>query len=152
MIFDTVNHLLESYQLRVHSLPLFERQEFWNIVKKYEGRIQGLEFEFITPNMANISGTLPSDLRDFAKSTNSTTNRLEVKSDADTALHVSEDNPAIQGLVDYSAEGGGNIAVKVSGLKKRKHTARTVREVELEDVEIQAPAEEVINILKQLMG
>lgn len=71
IIFDSIGEFLSKKQLKATFEPIFEVQTFWNIAKKYEGMIREVEFEIITPNMANISGVLPANLIAFAKNTNS---------------------------------------------------------------------------------
>ncbi len=151
LIFETVEPYLEKHHLRAHIEPLFEVQEFWDMIAQYEGRVQELEFEFLTPNMANISGTLPDNLKEFAKVMNSATNKLSIASDEEAALHVDQSNETVNGLVDYSAQGGGNISVRIAGIRKRQQTSRTVKEVELEDMHMEGSAAEISAALKDLM-
>lgn len=142
---------LDAIQLRVHYEPLFELKKFWDIIRRHEGRVQSLAFHFVTPNMANISGSLPEDLKNFGKETNSATNTLQITSDSESALKIESENETLQGLVNYSAEGGGNISIKVAGLKKKYNTSTTVKEIELSEVDISGPAEEVVAVLKDLL-
>lgn len=144
LVVEKISSVLDHQQLRVISDPLFEKRVFWDLVKKYKGKIQRLEFEFITPNMANISGSLPKDLKDFAKSVNSHRNSLSIESDNQSALNVSEDNNTMAGLVEYSSEGGGNVSLKISGLSKKHHTSKTVKEIEVSEIELNGTGEEVI--------
>ena len=54
--------------------------------------------------------------------------------------------------MDYSAEGGGNITVKIAGVKKNYQTSNTAKEIEALDVEMQGTAEEAVKALKALMN
>jgi len=81
--------------------------------------------------MANISGSLSQDLRQFAKEMNSVKNNLRVDADPESAIHVDESSPTLSGLVAYSSEGGGNISMKVSGIKKKYQTSKSVKTVSL---------------------
>lgn len=101
--------------------------------------------------MANISGSLSDDLKDFAKATNSARNKLKIESDPEAPLHLEEDNRTLQGLVNYSSEGGGNISLKIDGVKKIYHTSKTVKEIQLGDMEMQGNAEEVALVIKELL-
>lgn len=152
MILESVEPILSSAHLSSHFEPLFEAEHFWALVHKFEGRIQSIEFEFVTPNMANISHTLSQDLRQFAKEMNSVKNTLKVAADPESAIHVEESNPTLSGLVEYSSEGGGNITMKISGLKKKYQTSRSVKTVSLDVLEIDGPAAEVAATLKSLMS
>jgi hypothetical protein len=151
MIINAVSFQLGHHHLRAIHEPLFEKQQFWSLLHKYEGRVKSVEFEIITPNMANISGSLSDDLKDFAKATNSTRNKLKIESDPEAPLHLVEDNRTLEGLVNYSSDGGGNISLKIDGVKKTYHTSKTVKEIQVGDMEIHGSAEEVAAVLKELL-
>ncbi|MBC8798486.1 hypothetical protein H0S63_22150 [Shewanella algae] len=151
MIVNSLSPQLGHHHLRAIHEPLFEKQQFWSLLHQYEGRIKSVEFEIITPNMANISGSLSDDLKDFAKATNSARNKLKIESDPEAPLHLEESNRTLQGLVNYSSEGGGNISLKIDGVKKTYHTSKTVKEIQLGDMEIQGNAEEVASVIKELL-
>ena len=151
MIINSLSRQLSNHHLRAIHEPLFEKQQFWSLLHQYEGKIKSVEFEIITPNMANISGSLSDDLKDFAKATNSAKNKLKIESDPEAPLHLEESNRTLQGLVNYSSEGGGNISLKIDGVKKTYHTSKTVKEIQLGDMEIQCNAEEVVSVIKELL-
>ncbi len=151
MILSALSAQLIQHHLRAIHEPLFEKKYFWSLLHEYEGKVKSVEFEIITPNMANISGSLSDDLKDFAKATNSTRNKLKIESDPEAPLHLEESNRTLQGLVDYSSEGGGNISLKIDGVKKTYHTSKTVKEIQLGDMEIQGNAEEVAAVIKDLL-
>lgn len=151
LIIETIYASLAHFHLRAIYEPIVERKVFWDIVEKYEGKIQKLEFEFITPNMANISGNLPENLKEFAKATNSVKNKLNIESDKESNLHIEKNNETISSLADYTSDGGGNVAIKVVGLSKKIHTSKTVKHVEISEMQLQGTAEEVASILKEIM-
>lgn len=62
-----------------------------------------------------------------------------------------EDNKVLQGLVNYSSEGGGNISLKIEGFNKTYHTSNTVKEITLGDVEMTGNPEQIVEILKELL-
>jgi hypothetical protein len=152
LIFDSIEPLLLKHQLTAAWEPLFEKHLFWDLIKKNEGAIQEIEFEIITPNMANISGVLPDNLKDFARQTNSVRNKISISSDPSSSLRIDKNNPTVEGLVDYSSEGGGDISIRISGLKKKIHTSRTVKEVEIDEAVLQGEPSDVANILKDLLS
>ena len=151
-IFDTADAGLRGSQLSAIWEPLFEQSVFWDLARKYEAKIREIEFEIVTPNMANISGALPENLKEFAKRTNSVRNKLAIASDPAAALTINEDDATLRGLVDYSAKGGGDIAIRITGMKKRIHTSKSVREVEISEVELQGDPQQVGEALRALMA
>lgn len=152
LILGSVESHLAKQQLRIHWEPLFEKKIFWDIVNRYEGKIQEIQFEIITPNMANISGYLPEDLKEFAKQTNSSINKINIESDPSSSLKIEPANRTINGLVEYSSEGGGDISVKIVGAKKKIHTSRTVKEIELEELQLHGTSDEVAEIIKGILS
>lgn len=151
MIISAISSQLAHHHLRAIHEPLFEKQQFWSLLHQYEGRVRSVEFELITPNMANISGSLSDDLKEFAKTTNSAKNKLKIESDPEAPLHLEESNKTLQGLVNYSSEGGGNISLKIDGVKKVYNTSKSVREIQLGEMEIQGNAQEVAAVIKELL-
>ncbi|WP_417843392.1 hypothetical protein [Thalassospira sp.] len=151
LIFDKVNIGLVRKGLRVIYEPMFKKEVFWSYIEKYSDRVKLVDFELVTPNMANISGVLPDDLKNFAKETNATKTNLKLESDPESHLKLDSDNKTLSGLVDYSSEGGGNISVKISGMKRRLQTAKSVKEIELADIEVEGNPEDVTRLLKDLM-
>lgn len=151
MLISGVSKQLTKHHLRAIEEPLFEKRKFWAIIEKHQGKIKSVEFEIITPNMANISGTLPDDLRNFAKGTNTTRSNLKISSDPEAPLHLEESNDTLRGLVEYSSEGGGNISLKIDGIKKKYHTSNTVKEIQIGETEIQGTAEELVKVLKEML-
>jgi len=151
MILGKLSAYILRYHLRAVHEPLFEKNRFWSILNKYQNRVKSVEFEIITPNMANISGTLPEELKEFAKQTNSTRNKLKIESDPEAPLHLVEDNKALKGLVHYSSEGGGNISLKIDGVKKIYHTSNTVKEISLGEVEMSGDASGIVEALKEIL-
>lgn len=151
LILGKLSNQLGHNHLRAIHEPLFEKRQFWAILSQYQGKIKSVEFEIVTPNMANISGTLPDDLKEFAKQTNSTKNKLKIESDPEAPLHLEESNSVLQGLVNYSSEGGGNISVKIDGIKKKYQTSNKVKEISLGEVEMQGGAEQIVHALRELL-
>lgn len=151
LILEKLSTQLSHSQLRAFHEPLFEKKQFWSLLKQHRGKIKSVEFELITPNMANISSSLSDDLKTFAKCTNSTKNQLKIESEPDSCLHLDEDNASLKGLVDYSSEGGGNISIKIEGIKKKHQTSRTVKEVYVSEIELSGGEHTISNILKEIL-
>lgn len=150
-ILGKLSNYLVQHHLRPIYEPLFEKKQFWSILDQYKGKVKSVEFEIVTPNMANISGTLPEELKEFAKQTNSIKNKIKIESDPEASLHLEKENLALNGLVNYSSEGGGNISLKIEGIKKIYHTSKTVKEVTLGETQIQGNAEQIVEALKELL-
>jgi hypothetical protein len=151
LVFDSIEPILAKNQLTALYEPLFEKKVFWDLVEKHQGKIQEVDFELITPNMANISGVLPENLKQFAKRTNAVKSHVSIASDGASALRIDATDPVVNALVDYSSEGGGDISIRLAGLKKKLHTSRTVREINVDEAILQGSPEDVSALLRELL-
>lgn len=152
LIFESITPVLQKHQLTAIWEPLFEEHVFWDLVKMHEGQIQEVEFEIVTPNMANISGVLPDNLKDFARETNSVRNKILIKADPSSALKIDDTSATVKGLVEYSSKGGGDISLKVNRLRKKIHTSTAVKEIEIDDLALQGEPAEVAKLLQELLN
>ncbi|SMO61674.1 hypothetical protein [Gracilimonas mengyeensis] len=149
---ENVNRVLERYNLVCLIEPLFEENSFWAVVDEYQERIVAVEFELITPNLANISGKLSDELKDFAKATNSQKTNMKIQSDKSSHLDIQEENKNIDGLVDYSSEGGGDIKFRIKNLKKMISLGESVKTIEIDDIYISGiNSKEITDLLKDLL-
>jgi hypothetical protein len=133
-IQDTIDVKLKSYNLSMLSEPLFDRKEFWNLVRKYPKQIKQLTFELISPNMANISRNLDINLRQVYEDTNTQKTKIELNADKESYLDIKESSKFINSLVDYSSEGGGNIQIRVGTMHKKLHTAESPTEFSVDEL------------------
>lgn len=147
IVADSLAPYLAHAQLTAVWEPLFETAVFWEIVERYKARIQEVDFEIVTPNMANLSKELPENLKELAKRTNSVKNRIGLQAAPSSYLALDDKDASINALVDYASKGGGNISLKISGLKAKIHTANTVKEVEIDEVSVDGPVERLVATL-----
>jgi hypothetical protein len=142
---------LDKIGLSLQIEPLFNEAYFWSLVDQYNNRITWVEFEFVTPNMAYISKTLASTLKSLGKDTNAVKEQLTLRSDPSSSLDISQNNPTIQGLVEYTSQGAGDIKLKIKGIRKRFQTSNARREVHLSGVEITADAKDIVEIIREAL-
>jgi len=147
LITKITSKSLKANHLRLHHSSITEKNEFWEIIRKNRKKIRLIEFEFITPNMANISGSLSEDLKNFAKTTNSAKNKLSIESDEDSGLSIEEENKTLQGMIDYSSQGGGEISIRIKGLKKKYKTGKKPKKVTIDEIEIKGNPENFAKFL-----
>lgn len=113
---ERLNRILEIHNLNVHINPIYDRKIFWDFIKGKS--IKKLEFNLITPNMANISRVVSDDMKTLAKSSNTARTDLRLNASDNSHLIIEPDNPMINDLVEYSSQGGGNIKVQCTGAKR----------------------------------
>lgn len=134
-IVEAVNQQLKPHQLQVLAEPMFEKHVFWDLMRRYEGKVQQVGFEIITPNMSNISHCLSEDLKALAKATNTTKTNLELNAGPDSVLEIKADDPNVEGLVEYASKGGGDIKIRATGMRRSVHTSKSIQEVSIDEVE-----------------
>lgn len=122
-IQDTLNEMLGEYGITMFTEPLYDKQDFWKIIKLYPQQIKQLTFDLISPNLPEISKNLQLDLRGLNHDTNTIRTKLELNAEKEGYLDIKESSKYINSLVDYSADGGGNIQFRVAGKRKPLHTA-----------------------------
>ncbi len=142
---------LESNHLRAIFAPIFNEHYFWELVAAHENQIKEIHFELVTPNMANISNVLPDELKDFAKNVNAVRTDLRLKADDASALDIDKSDTALQGLVEYASEGGGDIALRIKGFRKKVHTSTSRKDIVIGELELSTAPDVLVQILRDLM-
>lgn len=137
LLHDNFNKHLKRYYLSIYFEPIYETHYFWDLVDKYQNKITQAGFELISPNMSNISGGLKLDLGALNRTSNTKTTRLQLNSDDGASLTLSKNDELISGLVDYSSRGGGDISLRVKGLRKKVHTSSGINEVDIDELQIE---------------
>ena len=131
-----INRILQRYQLQSYFEPLFEKNEFWQLISEHPTQLLEAKFELISPNLANISAGLNLDLGQLHKNTNTKKTTLELQSDKNGSLTISKEDGFISSLVDYASEGGGNIVLKIRGLRRRIQTSKSVTETTIDELDV----------------
>jgi len=142
---------LDRIGLSLQVEPLFDESYFWSLVTQYNNKITSVEFEFITPNMANISKSLADTLKSLGKETNAVREQLTLRSDPSSSLDLDKGNNTIHGLVEYTSQGAGDIKLKIKGIRKRFQTSNSRREVHLSGIEITAEPDKIIEIIREAL-
>lgn len=151
LLMKSLDEPLARHQLVSSVEPLIEKRVFWDLIEKHKGKIKKVEFELVTPNMASISKALPEDLRAFAKKTNAVKSTLAIEADPMSSLVLDKSDPTTDGLAAYTSDGGGSVSITLSGVKKKINTSNEVKEIEIGDAKLEGSAEDIANILKELM-
>lgn len=151
IIVRGTRHALDRIGLSLQIEPLFNEAYFWDLVNEYPNKITWVEFEFITPNMSNISKTLADTLKSLGKETNAVREQLALRADPASSLDISQQNTTIQGLVEYTSQGAGDIKLKIKGIRKRFQTSDSRREIHLSGIEITAGANEIAEIIREAL-
>ena len=151
MIIQVMQKFLLDKHLIIKSESLFDKNDFWSIIDMHSKKVSRVKFILITPNMANISGALSKELKDFFKSTNSIENTLEINATKESILHLERNNHLVQNVVDYASEGGGSAQIKIKGIRKTFSTTDKIKAIEFDEMDITNPNEEMVKIIKGIL-
>lgn len=143
---------LGKYGLNIEIESLFDKSEFWDTVKQHKHEIKRIQFEFIKPNLANISGSLDKSIKALQNKVNGHKSKLEFEAPTNGVLeNINKNNKQINGLVDYSSEGGGNIKMKIKGLKKLYNTESSNVSVEINELDLEGSHDQLIKLYREIM-
>ncbi|MDP4207275.1 MAG: hypothetical protein Q8928_00545 [Bacteroidota bacterium] len=134
IIQKTIDPKIKKSNLSFFVEPLFDKQEFWNLIKKYPKQVKQVTFNLISPNLANISKNLKLDLKSLYEDTNTLKTKVELNADEESYLDIKENSTFVNSLVDYSADGGGNIQMRVKGIRKALHTAQSPSDFNVDEL------------------
>jgi hypothetical protein len=148
----TLNGPLAEYGLTIQIQEQFAKNNFWEIIDRYRGRVKRVRFEMVSPNMANISHVLKVDLRQLNRDSNSQRTSIELQAVDGASLELSPNNPLIAGCVEYASLGGGDIAIKVTGLKKEIRTSTSVSTVAIDNLEMALPKKDALDALTRILN
>src|SRR5690606_15507958 len=152
LLIKVLNRELKKFGLNIEIEKLFDVKDFWFYVKQYENQIKKIEFEFIKPNLANISKTIPNAFRKLQDKTNA--HKAKVSFEAPQHGHlekINKSNKEINGIVDYSAEGGGNIKIKVKSLTKQINTAEKPVILQIKELDLEGAPDQLIKVYKEII-
>lgn len=149
-LVTNLQDILLTYQLHIEIEALFETQAFWSLVEQHKGKITSLTFELVSPNMPNISKSLEIDLAQINAETNSHRTDVRLNSGSGSVLEIKKDNKIVNSLVDYASAGGGDIVMRVRGLKKSIRTSKSLREIEVDELVLNKPTPALLEFLAEL--
>lgn len=142
---------LGTYGLSVEIREIFEKNNFWELIKEYKNNITKIRFEMIAPNMANISKVLTIDLKQLNRDSNCHKANIELEAPDNSHLEINENNDLINSCVDYSSEGGGDIALKINGFRHQIKTSTSIRTIEIDELSVQNPSLDLLNSLSEFL-
>ncbi|HMJ68172.1 MAG TPA: hypothetical protein VK508_04730 [Cyclobacteriaceae bacterium] len=122
----TLNERLKPHKLALSIKLEIEQSEFWQLVKKYEGKITEIEFNLLYPNLPKSHSVISEELEAVFKSINSPEGSVKFKSENGQALtNLVESNQQINSLNTAASLQGMPIVIKVKQEKGKKKTGKS---------------------------
>jgi len=122
-------------------------------VGKHKKEITYINFEFIKPNLADISKSLPEVFKNFSDNVNSHKSNISIKApEKGTLENISKKNTEVKGLVDYTSNGAGSIKLKVKNIRKQLNTKENPIILQVRELDIEGPSEQVIKLYQSIVN
>jgi len=140
---------MSEYRLSLYIEQTFNENEFWDTIKFYEDRgITAIKFEFIKPNISDISGQIKKVLNVVGNDLNGHMINVDVTAPANGHLeNIKEGNPIIESFLSYNKEGGGKPPlIKVKGIRSNIKTIKSEKTFEID--EFNGSSEDLIELFK----
>jgi hypothetical protein len=146
------NRDLKTYRLNIEIEQLFSAVNFWEYVNKHNDQITLINFQFVKPNLAQISKSLPEVFKAFSDDVNGHKSQIIVKApEKGTLTNINENNSNICGLVNYTSEGGGSIKLKIKSVRKQFNSKENPSTVQIREIEMEGSAEQVFKLYKNIV-
>lgn len=151
IIEKAIDKSLNEFNLRFYPHPKYEERILWEMLNKFEGRIEKLQFEFSKPNLARVNQNISEELKEASKMLNSSKTKIEFNAPDNQVLeNLNQDNKQLVDLVKTSSEGAGPAKIKLKGLRSWETTANSVKSIELDSLEIEADENTIRTFALQL--
>ncbi len=147
----SLTNFLRSINLAIYVEPIYRTSDFWHIIDTYPNKIKVVAFDLIRPNLSNISGSIDKKLKELQINIDAHKSKLEFESSKESTLKITKDDEQITGLVEYGSQGGGQISVKVQGIKKKIKTNKSTEQITISEAEATGPAADVAKFFKDLL-
>ena len=145
-----IDREITEYHLEFYPQPKYEEKMLWEMLRKYNGRVEKLQFEFSKPNLARVNESISEELKEASKLFNSARTKVEFDAPKDQVLeNLNENNKPLADLVKASSEGAGPAKLKLSGFRSWETTENSVKTFEFDNLEIEADTETISRFVNQ---
>lgn len=118
----------EPYELSV--APIIDASTFWHFVGANPNAVTNVRFDLIPPNMFDGPENMDKELKGLRDAEKARKIKLELENPDSLNL----DTKRIRGIVDYAAQGGGDISARAKG-NKRYSSKKKIKHHSIADAE-----------------
>ena len=111
-MIDHINSSNANARWEIYAETIADKQEFWEVVSRYKGKITELELSFVAPNIFGGRDKTTTRLRELRQENNMQTVSVSLHN-REGALNLETED--VRQSVDFVTEGGGRSKVKASG-------------------------------------
>lgn len=143
---------LDLENLQIDIRKEIQETEFWNLVKKYEGKIKEIEFNLIYPNLPAAHKNISDELKEASKILKADESSIGFTAkDGGHLENVNEQNKYLSDLNSAASIQGAPIIIKVKDYKSKIKTGKTTKSLEISDTEITGTNIEEVKQLAEIL-
>lgn len=143
---------LDLEDLQIDIRKEIQETEFWNLVKKYEGKIKEIEFNLIYPNLPAAHKNISDELKEASKILKADESSIGFTAkDGGHLENVNEQNKYLSDLNSAASIQGAPIIIKVKDYKSKIKTGKTTKSLEISDTEITGTNIEEVKQLAEIL-
>lgn len=148
-VFKTINAtknvLLKVFRKHLHINHInieieevFDKKDFWQLVKNNENKINYINIELVKPIPYNNSKNLYESFQNFSGLTNAYRSNILLRAPQNSILKgINQKNKDLRSLVKHSSDSGGDIKIKILGVRKQISTNNTIKKVKISELDLQ---------------
>lgn len=140
-----LNENLLTYGWHIEFEPIFDKQQFWSVINRYQGKIKALELAFYVPNLFGTDDALSGELEGAKQ--NFTAQKVETKLINEEGNLTVPNNKFIQEGIELIRKGGGKYGILVKGFKKKITSTDEKKFVEIDDILLSGDDEKELAVL-----
>jgi len=127
---------LQKASLRISIQAQYEESAFWQLVRKYDSKIDKLQFTFEHPNLPRVNKFLSDEIKKLSTGISSSRTTILFDAGIGGILDVDESNEELNLLVKASSSGAGPIKIRPKGSKRFETTAYNNRSIFFDQLDI----------------
>ena len=131
----------EPYELSV--APIIDANTFWNFVNANPNAVTNVRFDLIPPNMFDGPENMDKEMKELRDAEKARKIKLELENPDSLNL----DTPRIHGIVDYAAQGGGDIRARAKG-SKTYNSKQKIKTHRIEDADDPQSRNALVELLR----
>lgn len=135
ILLSTYKKHLEKKGLYITIQREYKKNEFWDVVNKYQDKVTMVRFQISYPNLPRLNQTIKGIISSTSEVTNSRCTTIEYKAGEGEFLNLSNEDDNIKELSEASADGGDIIKIKAKGIRHHITTGNTYKSFEIDELE-----------------
>lgn len=152
ILFREFDKGLAKYGLTIKIEGQFNKEAVWKMIRAHKNELKSLEIKYIKPNLANISSSLPEEFKKLTEQVNSQESTINFRAPSNGVLeNITRDNKDLEGLIDYTSEGAGNVKIGIKGYRKKISSKDTPIEIGIDEAVFEGKAEDIIKVIKEVL-